>query len=491
MVSLLASGGMGEVWRGRDTLLQRDVAVKVLRSEYTGDPDFLARFRSEAQHTAGLTHPNIAVLHDYGEEVGAEVGSGRGGEHLAYLVMELVEGEPLSAVLSREQRLGLARTLAVVRATAAALAVAHAAGVIHRDVKPSNVLLGRDGSVKLTDFGIASSASSVPLTASGQLIGTAQYLSPERLQGARSGPPGDVYALGLVAYECLAGRRAFDGENPVQVAVKQIRESPAPLPEEVPEDVRRLVDRALAKDPADRFPDGAAFRDAVEEVLAGRSATAPRHGTRTAVMPVPSPAGAAPVTRRIPAPATRGSAAAGRRVVPLGALLALVPAAALAVGLVQALGGSPEPAPPTTAPVVQLTAGDHVGRPVAEVEAALTRMGLQVRLRPMETTDVPDGRVIAVDPVGDLAPGQAVTVTHALAPPPPAPPPVEDGGEDEAEEAAEEEVKKREEEVKKREEEREKREEEREEEVKKREEEREKREEEREKREEEWEGDSD
>ncbi len=219
--SLIATGGMGQVWRARDVVLDRPVAVKVLRTEYTGDPAFLARFRAEARLTAGLTAPTIATLHDYGEAPGPG-----GVERLAFLVMELVDGESLSAVLAREGRLTAARTVQVVRQIAAGLAVAHAAGVVHRDVKPANVLVRTDGTVTITDFGIASSVAGVPITRTGQVIGTAQYLSPEQAQGERATPASDVYALGLVAYECLAGRRAFDGENSVQVAVRQIREVP-------------------------------------------------------------------------------------------------------------------------------------------------------------------------------------------------------------------------------------------------------------------------
>ena len=305
--SVLASGGMGRVWRARDTLLQRPVAVKILRSEYTGDAAFLGRFRAEAQHTAVLAHPNIAALYDYGEV-------DQDGEHLAYLVMELVEGESLATLLARERRLDVPQTLGILRATAAGLAAAHAAGVVHRDVKPGNVLLGPAGVVKITDFGIAWSASSVPLTQTGQVIGTAQYLSPEQAAGGKAVPASDVYALGAVAYECLTGRRVFDGENSVQIAVKQIREHPDPLPAELPANVRGLVERALSKDPAERFPDGSALLAAVDDVLSGRPPV-PSSRTRTAVMPVPAMAATTRVSAAAPAaaPADGGLGSAGGR----------------------------------------------------------------------------------------------------------------------------------------------------------------------------------
>ena len=199
---LIAAGGMGQVWRGHDIALHRPVAVKVLRSEYTGDPTFLARFRAEAQHAASLSHPNIAAVFDYGEEI-AQDGT---GETLAYLVMELVEGEPLSALVAREGPLGTETTLSLLRQTAFGLGEAHRAGMVHRDVKPGNILVRPDGSVKITDFGIAWSARSVALTRTGQVIGTPQYLSPEQAEGRPATPASDVYALGLIGYECLTGQ---------------------------------------------------------------------------------------------------------------------------------------------------------------------------------------------------------------------------------------------------------------------------------------------
>jgi hypothetical protein len=434
--ALLASGGMGRVWRARDTLLKRPVAVKILRSEFTGDPAFLGRFRAEAQHTAVLVHPNIAALYDYGE-------IRQDGEHLAYLVMELVEGESLAALLARVRRLDVPLSLSVLRQTAAALAAAHAAGVVHRDVKPGNVLMGANGTVKITDFGIAWSASSVPLTQTGQVIGTAHYLSPEQASGAKATPASDVYALGAVAYECLAGRRVFEGENSVQIAVMQIRDEPDPLPADLPENVRRLVERAMCKDPAERFADGAALLAAVDDVMAGRPPV-PSSRTGTAVMPAVSLAGAATAATR-PAAGRRAS----RRVL-LGAL-AVLAALAVAVVAIQAGSGTPaegttaeetteQPAAETTPPPIAVAAEDYLTRPVAAVQAALIGQGLQVTLVPVETADVPAGQVTAIDPVGDLPPGSTVTVSYAVPPvvvptPAPAPaPPVQDVGEDEGEE---------------------------------------------------------
>jgi eukaryotic-like serine/threonine-protein kinase len=326
------------------------------------------------------------------------------------------------------------RTLTILRSTAAALAVAHAAGLVHRDVKPGNVLMARDGTVKITDFGIAWSASSVPLTQTGQVIGTAHYLSPEQAQGAKATPASDVYALGAVAYECLAGRRAFEGENSVQIAVMQIRDHPDPLPRDVPAAVRQLIERAMVKDPADRFHDGAALQDAVDAILAGRASVSRGH-TGTAVMPLPvlgaepDPPSGKP---RVPLQAV------GRRLA-VGAAIGVVAVLALVAVAVGLLGGNPagpaagtttgqptgqtaEPAAQTTAetpPTIDLVAADFVGRPVADVQAELTALGLVPQLQPVQTADVPEGQVTAVDPLTGLVSGSPVTVSHAVAPPAP------------------------------------------------------------------------
>ncbi|MGY1660166.1 serine/threonine protein kinase [Geodermatophilus sp. SYSU D00705] len=297
----IATGGMGEVWRARDRVLDRVVAAKVLRSEFTGDPSFVARFRNEARHTAALSHPNIASVYDYGE-----TDDERGGQ-LAFLVMELVEGKPLVTILHEEGKLPVDWTLHVLGQSADGLSAAHKAGVVHRDIKPGNLIVRPDGVVKLTDFGIARARDATPLTRTGMVVGTAQYLSPEQAQGFEVTAASDVYSLGVVGYECLTGGRPFDGTSQVAVALAHINRPPPPLPGHVPAAVRLLIERALAKDPADRFPDGGAFAAAIRSVAAGSGLSAPGSGgpaTPAAGRPRPGPVAAVPV----PAPAEPATA---------------------------------------------------------------------------------------------------------------------------------------------------------------------------------------
>jgi serine/threonine-protein kinase len=418
---LIAAGGMGQVWRADDLALHRPVAVKVLRSEYTGDPTFLARFRGEAQHAASLSHPNIAAVFDYGEEI-AQDGT---GETLAYLVMELVEGEPLSALVAREGPLGVETTLSLLRQTAFGLGEAHRAGMVHRDVKPGNILVRPDGAVKITDFGIAHSARSVALTRTGQVIGTPQYLSPEQAEGRHATPASDIYALGLIGYECLVGRPAFEGDNPVTIALKQVRQDPEPLPDALPADVRELIGRALAKDAGRRFSDGAAFVAAVDDVQAGRPLPAAPPTTAVAAGGViPPPRSLGPDTAvtgsvaRPPAGSRRGKVA-----MVLLPLLALLAGAGIAVALLQALTsespGSPaEAAEQRDTGSIVLDAEQYIGRPVDEVVARLTRLGLDVEPRGEVRDDVLPDQVIGVTPDGKpLSPGETVVVTYATAGP--------------------------------------------------------------------------
>jgi eukaryotic-like serine/threonine-protein kinase len=415
---LIAAGGMGQVWRGTDVLLGRPVAVKVLRSEYTGDPTFLARFRAEAQHAASLSHPNIARVFDYGEVV-TEDGS---EETLAFLVMELVEGRPLSAVLREDGPLSPATTLSLLRQAGLALAEAHRVGMVHRDVKPGNILVLPDGSVKITDFGIAWSAGSVPLTRTGQVIGTPQYLSPEQAEGRLASPASDVYALGLVGYECLAGHSAFDGDNAVTIALKQLREQPEPLPAELPGSLRALIDHALVKDPDSRLADGAAFVAALDVAAAGRPLPelppAPATVTTAARRPVADPHPSGPV--RVPPPRRSWGRRSAVVLVPLLALF--VGAGVAALVLVGVLGG-PQAAGPAAAVAadtgggsgVTLAAEDYVGRPVDEVATQLAGLGLTVQRQQDPTAAAPAGTVTRIDPAGVLLrPGDPVRVSYAV-----------------------------------------------------------------------------
>ena len=259
----IAVGGMGEVWEAEDIRLGRSVAVKVLRPELSGDPEFLHRFRLEARTVASLDHSGIAAVHDYGEDDGP-----LGGGHTAYLVMELVRGEPLSSLIARGP-LDPEQTLRIMEQSARALQAAHERGYVHRDVKPGNILIRVDGKVKLTDFGIAKAANAVPVTRSGMVMGTAHYIAPEQASGAEAGPAGDVYSLGIVGYECLAGHRPFRAESAVAVAMMQVREPPPPLPDIVPEHVRALIDSILVKDPARRYGTGGELAVAVAAVRNG------------------------------------------------------------------------------------------------------------------------------------------------------------------------------------------------------------------------------
>ena len=242
----IAAGGMGEVWRGEDVLLNRAVAVKLLPTGRAGDESFLARFRAEARYAASLSHPGIARVYDYGES--AEFGG-------AYLIMELVKGEPLSAILARAGRLSPDPTLDIIGQAARALDAAHQAGIVHRDIKPGNLLVAGGGTTKITDFGIATAvraAQASHLTETGMVMGTAMYVSPEQATGAPVDASSDIYSLGVVAYECLAGHVPFMASEPLAIAYAH-KHAPVPaLPPDVPQPVADLVYDMLAKTPAGR-----------------------------------------------------------------------------------------------------------------------------------------------------------------------------------------------------------------------------------------------
>jgi eukaryotic-like serine/threonine-protein kinase len=440
--SRIAGGGMGEVWRATDEVLGREVAVKILRREYADDPTFLARFKAEARHTAALSHPNIAALYDFAE--GARAGDGDGGP--PYLVMEHVPGEPLSAVVSREGALLPHRTLEIVGQAALGLSAAHSAGVVHRDVKPGNILVTPDGTVKVTDFGIARATNSVPLTQTGAIMGTAFYISPEQASGRPVTPASDIYSLGIVAYECLAGRRPFDGDTPVSVALAQVSQEPPALPAGLPERVCDLVMRMLAKDPKGRPADaGELGREALDLSTAvteaeTTEAAAPVAPTRVLPQAVPAedytgpgtdPAGAAETT--VVTPVRPDDTDPGFRLpdpsrIPrwLPSLVGLLLVALLLLLVVRACSSPGTEAPPgvgrstsgepTAASTVDVVAGDYLGRPAAQVRDELVNLGLVVRVsRSSGGGEV--GTVKGVTPTGTLAAGSTVTIEVVAAPP--------------------------------------------------------------------------
>ncbi len=346
----IAGGGMGDVWRGTDDVLGRTVAVKILLPSLLEEPGFAERFRGEARTMATINHPGVVDVYDYGSD--STVG--------AYLVMEYVEGDALSRTLGRVGRLTPARTMALVAQAADALQAAHDKGIVHRDVKPGNLLVRPNGSLVLTDFGIARSAMVGQLTAAGSVLGTASYISPEQASGATATPLSDVYALGVVAYQCLSGRRPFEGEGPLEIAMRHVRDVPPPLPPDIPPPVRVVVERSMAKDPAARYPSAAALGQVARRTAASLVTTVltPGAGGPTSGPPMPAPIsggprGAAPVSGgpRGTAPTSGGprgsapvpgptSAPPGTRVLPGG-----TPAGPLPPGGNRGTAAAP-PAPP-------------------------------------------------------------------------------------------------------------------------------------------------
>ena len=296
----LGAGGMASVYRGTDRLLDRTVAVKVLDRALGRDPEFVERFRREARAAAGLSHPGTVAVYDTGEDEGRR-----------FIVMELIEGETLADLLAREAPLDPGRAALLGAEILDALSAAHDRGLVHRDVKPGNVLLTPDGEPKVTDFGIARAAASETLTMGSKVLGTAAYLAPEQARGRRVDARCDLYAMGCVLYEMLAGAPPFRGESVISVATKHLHEDPPPLPDSVPPPISAAAMRALQKDPDDRFPDAgtmaAALREAAGEGAAGAGAvgaigdTAVLHEGDLQTEAIGAPVGAPPRRWHVPA----------------------------------------------------------------------------------------------------------------------------------------------------------------------------------------------
>jgi eukaryotic-like serine/threonine-protein kinase len=311
---LVGEGGMSSVYRAHDTVLERRVAIKVLHEHFSRDPEYVERFRREARAIARLAHPNVVTVIDRGEWEGRQ-----------FIVFEHVAGENLKAVISREGPLPVDRALELACQIARALAFAHELGIVHRDVKPHNVLLDGSGTAKVTDFGIARALDSDDaLTATGTVLGTGQYLSPEQANGERGDERSDQYSLGVVTFELLTGTAPYSGDNLMAVAMRHVRD-PVPsvrtLRPDLPERVDAVIARAMAKRPEDRFDSMGELAVALESCRESEDGREERPDEDTGVMGPPRPAAAAPPTQALPAPPATTVAAPRRSGLRVAAIL--------------------------------------------------------------------------------------------------------------------------------------------------------------------------
>ncbi|HWE64772.1 MAG TPA: protein kinase, partial [Chloroflexota bacterium] len=295
LLRVLGEGGMARVYEAEDLRLGRRVAVKVLLPQFTNDPEFLRRFEQEARLAASLSHPNVVGVFDVGQE-----------GQLHYIVMELVDGQTLKDAITTTRPFPVAEALRIAIEVCAALSAAHARGMVHRDIKPQNILLTADGQVKVADFGIARRGANTALTQTGTVLGSVHYLSPEQARGQEAGPRSDLYSLGVTLFEMLTGRLPFNAENPIAIAMQHVQNAP-PLPRQfnraIPPALEALILRLMAKNPNDRFADAASVIAALRGVMgqAGGSTRVARPAAQPGsqgggVTPPPSP----PATRVMP-----------------------------------------------------------------------------------------------------------------------------------------------------------------------------------------------
>ncbi|PBC76017.1 serine/threonine-protein kinase [Streptomyces sp. TLI_235] len=280
----VGSGGMGEVWRADDGVLKQQVAVKIMQPALLADRSFTERFRREARLPATLRHPGIVHVHDYAEP------ADDADEQIAYIVMEFIDGRPLNSVLADEGPMVPARALGLLADALGALHAAHQQDIVHRDLKPSNLMVRSDGGVTVTDFGIAHAMAGTKITTTNSVLGTALYIAPEQADGKSTTPLCDLYSIGVVCFELLTGRLPFTGETVLEIVLKHIQQPPPRLSDEIPRAVRDFVATALAKDPAQRFPDAGAMAAAARAAAARPGAGQPvREPTVFATVPEPVP----------------------------------------------------------------------------------------------------------------------------------------------------------------------------------------------------------
>jgi eukaryotic-like serine/threonine-protein kinase len=432
LIESLGQGGMATIYRAQDTQLGREVAVKLLRPEYLRDPDFGSRFRQEAQNAASLSHPNVVTVYDYGEDPSGP-----------YIVMEYVDGEDLATILRRNGALPPTQAARVATGVALALESAHGRGIIHRDVKPGNVLIGRDGRVKVVDFGIARAIAEAQMTLPGTTLGSVHYFSPEQARGEPATTSSDIFALGIVLYEMLTGVRPWEGDSAAAVALARLT-GPVPDPllvrPSLPTDIAAIDRKAMAMEPGDRFASAGAMAEALQRTYSGGAAVdAAAAGVSGAVLGAAAAGGvaAAGVARSNPTvvsyppdayaaadDAGGVSGAGGAAGMPAdrrpddGPGAAVWIAGILAIGLLAVIAFlvfqllSSSSAGPTTPDDVAVP--NFVG--LTMEDATVEADGLGIKLIPVsEQSDQPPGTVLAQDPPeGTLvAPGSEVTLTVA------------------------------------------------------------------------------
>ena len=403
LLELVGSGGMAAVYRGIDTLLQRQVAVKVLREGFAGDPAFLARFQREARAAANLDQPNVVTVYDVGQD---------GNRH--YIVMEYVDGQDLKTLIRRKGRLHVDETLEIAIQICAGVGHAHKAGIIHCDVKPQNVLITKDGRVKVTDFGIARALSESGITESDTVWGSPLYFSPEQAAGEPPSPASDVYSIGIIMYEMLTGLPPFQAEKPAALALMHMREEPQPLAVKnphVPSQLEWIVRKVLAKEPAARYRTAEQMGRILDQY---RQQSEQMTGWQPAV-PVPSPAARVapdPVTKAEPAPTPRATADVVTWMLGVIAFVAVVGLVPL-WSLVYRGYSTPSSLSPTPTSILLITSTPHeetplisvpsvVGKPKDKAQEILTQAGLLfVLLEERDDPETEDGIVLEQNPAPD------------------------------------------------------------------------------------------
>ena len=433
LIAPLGEGGMATLWRAVDEQLDREVAVKLLRPQYSADPGFARRFKQEARSAGSLAHPNIVSVYDYGQD----------GEDAAtqYIVMQLVDGQDLSGLLRERGRLSVGDSVRIALGVASALEAAHRRGIVHRDVKPGNILITDDGDVKVTDFGIARAVSETSMTVTGTTLGSVHYFSPEQARGDEVTGASDVYALGIVLYEMLTGRRPFEGDSAAGVALKRLTDDPPPPTEfnaALPPALVAIVMRSLARDIPARYPDAGAMAEALRGYQREPDAIPPAMASG---IPAPIPAAGSP-TVYIPPPVQRPADRAPAMPPPVRRepryvddgyrddrggtpwwtwLLGLLGVVLLAaIGFIGAqlldLGGGTEPSPSAA---VGFELPSWVGDPITAVRLDAEERGLTLDEVSGSSSEVDRDRVISTDPQAgtEVAEGDTITVVVSDGPP--------------------------------------------------------------------------